>query len=520
MSGEPLFLMEGFIVDKPIITDGLPICETGDTNLKNCLLQIGSSISESEDAQEEPTTYERLLEKTYKLQDGTPYIFDSSESGSEVICLDEKRAIDYFRYQHFMDTGGFPKKKDAKEDVDLLRLHALYSRPVRPVFYRTQKYGTQGIELKIDKTMSAKVTGSSIELGPHEGCFWSPDNEMDLPQPDLNGSIDPFFDVLGIESSDDRKLLIGILLTYLYPSGPYPITVLKGPQGSSKSTTSAAIKNLVDSSLIEKMAEVKSARDLYVVARVNRVLNFDNVSEISDKQYDAHCTIATGGQRAERKLYTNKEMTCVKTENPQIINGIPNLFHREDFRERSILIELPMIRNRRSLSDVKRDLEATRAGALGYLLNAMKHALANLETTETPQGIRMADAAKLVAAAEGYLGWEPKTFENLYKANQLKSTKESLSEYPIYLVMKRLLDRENGRVTGTPTKVLERLNAMADSISSLTRSDEKWPKSPSALSRQLNRLEGSLACINIHVHQEHLEAGSRRTTLTYVQDNT
>lgn len=465
---------------------------------------------------EKPSTFDRLLEHCYKMPDSTPFIFGKSGNGSEVVCLDEKSAIDYYMHQYYCDEGSFPKKKDAKEDVTQLRLLALYNKPVLPVAHRVQKYSDDsgdGIELKISKKISVKVTAKGIECGPHSGCFWSPDHEQDLPMPNEVGSIEPFLAALGITDADQRILLTGLLLMYLYPTGPYPMVVFKGPNGSGKSTISTGFKSLLDPSLIEKIADVKSPRDLYVVAALNRILNFDNVSEISGPLYDAHCTIATGGQRAERKLYTNKEMSCIRTENPQVFNGIPALFHREDFRERAVLIELPVLERRRSLGECNRELEATKPAALGYLLRAMQVALANLETTETPQGIRMADAAKLVAAAEPFFGWEPGTFENAYKRNQLKSIRESLSEQPVYQVLKRVLEHNNGQVSGKPEAVLQILNTMADTISPLLRDEKTWPKSPSALSLVLNRLEGTLAVVGIRIRQERVDACTRRTTI-------
>tara|TARA_R110001599_G_scaffold336565_1_gene554385 strand:- start:28737 stop:30290 length:1554 start_codon:yes stop_codon:yes gene_type:complete len=458
-------------------------------------------------------TFERLLEDCYKDIDGTPYLFLRGNDGSEVVPLGDQYSIDVISYQYYIDKGSFPKKKDAKEIVNGLRLHATFESAVAPVAYRVQTFGSNGMELKINKKQSVKVTEETIDIGPHIGHFYNPGHELDLPLPDLNGSIDPYLEVLGIDDPDDKVMIVGSLLIYLCPSGPYPIIVFKGPHGCGKTTTCTGFKSIIDPSLIEKMTDVHSPRDLYVVAGQNRVLSFDNVSEIPDKLFDAHCTIATGAQRAERKLYTNKEMSYVRTENPQIFNGIPNLFHREDFRERSVLIELPKRPYRRSLAEYKQSLEASKPRALGYLLNAMQEGLNNLQSTATPQGLRMADAARFITAAEPALGWKPGTFVNAYRRNQLKAIQESMSEEPVYRVLRKILNDNNGRLVGTPTIVFNKLNLEADRIDLSIRQEKSWPKGVNALSAKLNRMEGTLHSLGISFRSEHVAASERRITI-------
>ncbi|MEY8198923.1 MAG: hypothetical protein RPS47_06755, partial [Colwellia sp.] len=90
---------------------------------------------------------------------------------------------------------------------------------------------------------------------------------------------------------------------------------------------------------------------------------------------------------------------------------------------------------------------------------------------------------------------------------------ESLSEQPVYQVLKRVLEHNNGQVSGKPEAVLQILNTMADTISPLLRDEKTWPKSPSALSLVLNRLEGTLAVVGIRIRQERVDACTRRTTI-------
>ena len=70
----------------------------------------------------------------------------------------------------------------------------------------------------------------------------------ELPTPIKGGSIDKLRDFLNVGSGGDFVLAVSWILAALCPQGPYPIIVLNGEQGSSKSTFTNILKSLVDPS--------------------------------------------------------------------------------------------------------------------------------------------------------------------------------------------------------------------------------------------------------------------------------
>jgi hypothetical protein len=169
---------------------------------------------------------------------------------------------------------------------------------------------------------------------------------------------------------------------------------------------------------------------------------------------------------------------------------------------------------RQSVDEYKRHLDAARPGAVGCLLKAIQIGLSNYESTPTPQGLRMADTAKFVTAAESAFGWESGAFVSAYKRNQMKVVMENVSENPVCKVLSLLLDDRGGRIVGTPTTVFNWLNAKADAIDLSIRNEPEWPKSASSLSKVLGRLEGMLSKLNIMFQSVHSQANERRFTIT------
>lgn len=477
--------------------------------------QEQQATESQEDQTPEVNIFESLKEQCFRTEDKVPYLVNIDPTFDlKIIFLDDKLAVDYYIYKSYKDGGDIVKRKTAKELVDDLRLYAKFDAPIVPIKTRVQKLrsGIDGIELKLNSNQSVKVTAGGIEVGPHIGHFNDWPTERDLAVPDLTeeASIEPYLDALGITDNDQKILITGFLLMSLMPDGPYPMMVIKGSEGAGKSTLTKFLKRSIDPSGLEAMTPFKNKRDLYVAARQLHVMTFDNVSEIKPEMSNAHCMIATGAQLVERELYSNRKLSAIDAANPQIFNGIPSLFSQQDFRNRSILLELGVIARRRSFEEMDQEVKAAEPAALGHLLKAMKVGLQNLSQTPTPQGLRMADAAKLVTAAESAFGWEAGTFVQAYQRNQALCIQHSLSTEPLYRVVKRYLDsKPENRLTEKATELLDNLEAYAKQHGdSNLISESGWPKAANALSAKLTKLEGSLVIMGIGVHIRHTEGGS------------
>ena len=164
------------------------------------------------------------------------------------------------------------------------------------------------------------------------------------------------------------------------------------------------------------------------------VVAFDNLSGLRPWLADAICRLATGGGFATRELYTDDSEVLFNAQRPVILNGIDTIAEREDLRDRSLILTLPVLTDGdyRAESEFWEEFERDRPLILGALLDAVSHALAQLpQTTLRGPVPRMADFAKWVTAAEGALGWDPGTFLAAYLDNRKESVVLSVEFNPV-----------------------------------------------------------------------------------------
>src|SRR5437868_13535290 len=90
------------------------------------------------------------------------------------------------------------------------------------------------------------------------------------------------------------------------PTGPYPILMLQGEQGTAKSTTTRILRSLIDPNVSPLRTVPRNERDLMIAATNSWAQCFDNLSHIPLWFADALCRLATGGGFATRKLRTDE----------------------------------------------------------------------------------------------------------------------------------------------------------------------------------------------------------------------
>jgi putative DNA primase/helicase len=175
-----------------------------------------------------------------------------------------------------------------------------------------------------------------------------------LPIPTLGqGDANLLRDFVNAETDDDFRLLVACLIGCLHPTGPYPILILTGEQGSAKSTAARILCGLIDPARPATRSCPKDERDLVIAAQASHIVAFDNLSRVNGDLADALCRLATGGGFGTRKLHTNAEEMLFDATRPVLLNGIPDLAGRADPADRSIIIELPVIGERARRSEAE-----------------------------------------------------------------------------------------------------------------------------------------------------------------------
>ena len=336
---------------------------------------------------------------------------------------------------------------------------------------------------------------------------------LPLPEPRA-GSVEELRPFLNLPDENSFILIVSWLVGALRPKGPYPILVLNGEQGSSKSTLSRLLKSLIDPSASCFRSYPRNERDVVISASNSWVLIFDNLSAIQPWFSEALCRISTGGGYITRELYTNKEETIFTATRPIILNGITDIVHRHDLSDRCIFITMPPIKDESRLTEdaLNRKFEEARPGILGGLLSAVSVALKNYKSITLPSLPRMADFAKWIVASEAALPWSPGAFLDAYNENR-KGAYTSALDSDIFAVAFREWFEGQEQWTGTASDLIQIIER--DQDDKLLK-HQAWPKDATRVSTRLRRLSGFLRRLGIDVEFPDRSGKSRKLTIKKV----
>lgn len=405
------------------------------------------------------------------------------------------------------------------DSLQVLEAQALDSAEL-PVFFRVGAAGTETyLDLANEQRQVVEITPTGWRLRQNPPLeFTRSVRNLALPSPLPVGSFDSLRELLNLRQEEDWQLLLGWLIGALQPSGPYPILILQGEQGTAKSTVAKILKYLIDPSAVLLRTAPRNEQDLLIAARHEHVLAFDNLSGVPPWFSDALCRLATGGGFATRELYSDAEEFILHAQRPVIINGIDDLATRQDMIDRAIVLNLPTIPEtvRRQERELWEHVTMIRPAVLGSLLTACQTALANRDRIVLRSLPRMADFAVCVTAAEPALGWEPGAFLRTYGRNRGEAIELGLEASLIASHVRALIDR-TPRWEGTAKDLLELI--MSEKSDAEQRS-RNMPQSPQAIRNHLKRLAPALRAIGIDVifGKRKPGTGQRLMTIERVTD--
>jgi hypothetical protein len=344
--------------------------------------------------------------------------------------------------------------------------------------------------------------------------FVRPKGLIALPEPVEGGKAGQLRELLNLPNDDDGdqnwRLILAWMAQAFLPSGPYPVLVLLGPQGSAKTTAGRIIRRLIDPSTVPDRGTPKDEHNLFIEATSNWIVSIDNLSMLPSWLSDVLCRLSTSGGFSTRTLYENRDQELFEAMRPVILTGISDVVTKPDLLERAIIVNLPRIdkSSRRREKDVYRDLDNAAGEILGFLFSAISDGMGKLPEVSLDKMPRMADFATWGIATEEALGGAPDSFMKAYAGAQDEATGTALETWPIASYLWEFAKSFRGQDkawTGTPGD-LKRVIEERVSDDALKRSKE-WPKTPSALSKQINRLDPSLREVGVLIERP---SGSRR----------
>lgn len=418
----------------------------------------------------------------------------------------------------YRQMGKAPSGALVNTTLRQLEAEALFDCPEIPVHIRCAEYeGNIFIDLGNEQLEQVKITKdgwgimSSLD-SPVK--FIHPPGFLSLPVPANGGSITQLRDFLNVGSDEDFYLIVAWLLKAMTTTGPYPLMIIQGEQGSAKSTASRILRSLVDPSSVPTQSFSRNERDLMIAAGNSWVLNFDNISGIKKKMSNALCRVSTGAGFRTRVLGTDAREMLFSISRPIIINSIEEVVEAHDLADRSLIVNLPAISaNQRKPEDVFwREFEAVKPAILGAFYHAVVAGLQNVDDVHSENLPRMADFAKWIIAAEPALPWEEGVFSASYEENRSQVVENAIEVDVVARTILQFMTKHERTWNGTPTNFKMILDDYA-AQTGWKKAD--WPKSPASLSNRLKQVKTFLKEKGILV--EITKSGTRKITITKLE---
>lgn len=427
---------------------------------------------------------------------------------------DLRRWIGY----RFYREGGKPlKSADMGDVLSLLEAKATFEGPERKVFLRVANMGERVfLDLGNSAWEVVEVDGDGWKVIPSAQCpvrFRRAPGMLPLPNPEHGGSLEELREFLNCDP-DGFILAIGWKLASLHGQGPFPILVIGGRQGTGKTTAARVIRGTLDPSTASDRGAPNDVRDAVIACSNAWIQSWDNLSSMKPELSDAACRIATGAGFSTRKLFTDGDEHITHVKRPIMVNGIPDLLSRGDFAERALVVRLQPIPDtkRKTEAEFWQCFEAAQPRILGALLDVLSGALRRLPETKLDKMPRMADFARLIAAAEPDCPWHGGDFMRAYEAGRQEAAVsvlegDAVAQAIMKLAAKHRAEGKPGAIfEGTPTELLAEL--------SRGEKGENWPRSTKGLGNHLERIAPAMATEGYRIDRTRT-LSSRRVCISF-----
>ena len=316
-------------------------------------------------------------------------------------------------------------------------------------------------------------------------------------EPVSGGDLGELLRFVNLKDPQQKQLLPTYLVSCLIPNIPHPIPIIRGPQGSAKTTCCRLLRWLIDPSATDVLSLPRSRDQLIQQLRHHWAPSYDNLSFLRSEISDELCQAVTGAGSAKRELYTDDDDVIYQIQNCILLNGINNPAGKSDLMGRAILFSLaPIPENKRKAEkQLREEFEEIRPALFGAMLDALSNAMDKHNSIRLERSPRMIDFAKWGCAIAMALSYSQQDFLSAFEQNEKDRNNEVLDDNSVADVVTKLMEGRK-EWEGNMTGLLIRLTEVADD-NGIDVKGKYWPKAPNSLSRKLNEVSTNLAAEGI-----------------------
>ncbi len=226
-----------------------------------------------------------------------------------------------------------------------------------------------------------------------------------LPIPQRDGGLEQLRSVLNV-TENSWPLLLGWMVASFLPDIAHPILLLRGEQGTGKSTAAKILLSLIDPSGAPLRSVPDTVENWSVTANASWAICLDNISTIPEWLSDALCKAVTGDGLTRRARYTDSDLCVVSFRRVLLLTSIDPGALRGDLADRLLAVDLEPIppRMRQTEQKLLRKFDGSRPQIFGALLDLLVKVLDALPRVQLDDLPRMADFAEVLAALDMVLG--------------------------------------------------------------------------------------------------------------------
>ncbi len=448
----------------------------------------------------------------YRNEHKVPFVRFRSGSHWEVWPLESRNAKLWLQYLYWTRKNYAVRGDAVAQAIGTLGSIAVFEGKQRRFANRVARSsdGSVWYDLTDDAWRVVRITskGWSIEQEA-PALFQRYAHQRAQVQPERGG--DPWELRRFVNIADDQQffLFLVLVLSCFIPDFPHPIPIVYGSHGAAKTMALRVARMLIDPSSTGVPRFPKQPEALIQTLAHNWFAPFDNVDKLSQDASDTICAAVTGMGFSKRALYTDDEDFHYAFRRCVGLNGINLVGTNADLLDRSILFQLDRIpkEQRRDEADFLKEFNAALPGMLGGCFDVLVKALAIYPSIKLACKPRMADFALWGCAIAEALGQQQREFLSAYEANVFSQNEELLDEHPVAVaILHRLAPGESweGNATELHRDLKETLKGIGGDGGA-----QQLPKSPAALSKELNKIRSNLADAGVFVERLQRTGKSR-----------